>query len=113
VGGTSGIGEYTAKAFVQNSAAPHVYIVGRNAAGAERIIHECAALNADAHVEFLQADVTELREVDRVCEEIGKRENYVNLLVQSQGNLTLRGRDGESLQREPFIPLPSRWDGMR
>jgi hypothetical protein len=41
--------------------------------------------------------VTELAEVDRICKEITNREKRVNLLVQSQGNLTLRGRDGEAL----------------
>jgi hypothetical protein len=95
VGATSGIGEFTAKAFVRNTIGPHVYIVGRNASAAERIIGECKELNKDGKVEFLKADVTELGEVDRVCEEIKKRETYINLLVQSQGNLNLRGRDGK------------------
>jgi len=94
VGATSGIGEYTAKAFVKNALSPRVYIVGRNQAAAERIITECKELNKDGKVEFLKADVTELGEVDRVCEEIKKKEKHVNLIVQTQGNLTLRGRDG-------------------
>jgi short-subunit dehydrogenase len=97
VGATSGIGEYTAKAFVKNTIAPHVYIVGRNAPAAEQIINECKTLNPDGVVEFLKADVSELREVDRICAEIKKKETKINLLVQSQGNFNLRGRDGSSL----------------
>lgn len=94
VGGTSGIGEYTLKAFVQHTVSPRVYLVGRNAEAADRIIKECEALNKDGKVEFLKADVTELKEVDRVCKEIDKKEKGINLLVQTQGNLNLRGRDG-------------------
>jgi NADP-dependent 3-hydroxy acid dehydrogenase YdfG len=95
VGATSGIGEFTAKAFVHNAISPRVYIVGRNQGAADRIIKECKELNKDGKVEFLKADVTELAEVDRVCQEIMKKEKHVNLLVQSQGNLNLRGRDGK------------------
>jgi short-subunit dehydrogenase len=80
---------------VHNTISPHVYIVGRNQGAAERIIKECEALNKDGKVEFIKADVTELAEVDRVCKEIIKKEKHINLLVQSQGNLNLRGRDGK------------------
>lgn len=51
-------------------------------------------MNKDGKVEFIKADVSELAEVDRVCNEIEKKEKHINLLVQSQGNLNLRGRDG-------------------
>ena len=43
----------------------------------------------------MKADVCELKEVDRVCEEIKGKEQRVNLLVQTQGNMNLRGRDGK------------------
>lgn len=81
------------KAFVENAASPRVYFVGRSKSAADRIIDECLALNKDSKVEFLKADVSELKEVDRVCEEILKREGRLNLLVQTQGNLILRGHD--------------------
>jgi NADP-dependent 3-hydroxy acid dehydrogenase YdfG len=95
VGATSGIGEYTAKAFVKNAISPRVYIVGRSQSSADRIIGECKELNKDSKVEFLKADVTELAEVDKVCKEIMAKEKQINILVQSQGNLNLRGRDGK------------------
>jgi NADP-dependent 3-hydroxy acid dehydrogenase YdfG len=71
--------------------------VGRNATAADRIIEECKKLNKDGKVEFLKADVTELKEVDRVCEEIQKREKKINIIIQTQGNLTLNDRNGELL----------------
>ena len=81
---------------MQNTISPKVYIVGRSASAAERIIEECKAINKDGKIEFLQANVTELAEVDRVCKEIEKKESKINLIVQTQGNLTLAGRIGKS-----------------
>jgi NADP-dependent 3-hydroxy acid dehydrogenase YdfG len=71
--------------------------VGRNSTAADRIIKECKELNKEGKVEFLKADVTELKEVDRVCKEIQQREKKINLIVQTQGNLNLDGRNGERL----------------
>ncbi|KAH8592998.1 hypothetical protein B0O99DRAFT_628602 [Bisporella sp. PMI_857] len=110
VGATSGIGEYTAKEFVKNAFSPRAYIVGRNQEAAERIIAECKELNRAGKVEFLKADVTELSEVDRVCAEIRKKESHINLLVQSQGNMNLKGRDenSEGLDRKFTLNFYSR-----
>jgi len=80
---------------VKNSVSPRVYIVGRSQSAANRIIGECKELNKDSKVEFVKADVTELAEVDKVCKEIMSKEKHINLIVQSQGNLNLRGRDGK------------------
>jgi NADP-dependent 3-hydroxy acid dehydrogenase YdfG len=82
---------------------PRVYLVGRNATAAERIIKECGELNKEGKVEFLRADVTELKEVDRVCKEIEKREKKINLIVQTQGNLSLNGRNGNRPLSVPCI----------
>ncbi|KAH8646983.1 hypothetical protein BGZ60DRAFT_535502 [Tricladium varicosporioides] len=116
VGGTSGIGEFTLKAFVSNTVSPRVYIVGRSLPAAERIIAECKTLNEGGEVEFLKADVSELAEVDRVCGEIKRREGKegkegrINLLVQTQGNLTLAGRQEspEGLDRKATLNFYSR-----
>ncbi|KAG0649116.1 Oxidoreductase andH [Hyphodiscus hymeniophilus] len=110
VGATSGIGEYTAKAFVHNAISPRVYIVGRNQDAANRIIKECETANKDGKVEFIKADVSELSEVDRVCKEIAKKEKHLNLIFQTQGNLNLRGRDesSEGLDRKMALNYYSR-----
>ncbi len=72
--------------------------MGRSQTAADRIIEECKALNKDGKVEFIAANVSELVEVDRVCKEIMKKENHINLIVQSQGNLNLKGRDGKLMR---------------
>lgn len=49
--------------------------------------------------------MSELAEVDRVCAEITKKEPHINLIVQSQGNMNLRGRDGKHMKAftNPFV----------
>ncbi|KAJ3750722.1 hypothetical protein DFH05DRAFT_1532100 [Lentinula detonsa] len=79
VGGTSGIGESTLKAFVSYAVQPKIYILGRNNASAERIIGECKFLGPEGHVGeaevvFLQADLSSMKTVEGTCEDIKKRE---------------------------------------
>ncbi|KAL1963463.1 hypothetical protein VTN77DRAFT_8364 [Rasamsonia byssochlamydoides] len=94
VGGTSGIGESTARAFVRHTLSPRVYLVGRNETQASRIISELRALNPEGKISFLRSeDVSLLRNVDAVCDEIKAKEEKVNLLFLSAGILTTRGRD--------------------
>lgn len=94
VGGTSGIGSSTAREFVRHTLAPRVYLVGRNETQASRIISELRALNPEGQISFVKSDVSLLRNVDAVCDEIKAKEEKVNLLVLSQGVLTTKGRDG-------------------
>ena len=85
VGGTSGIGEITLKKFAQYSHHPRAYFVGRSQDAAERIVAECKALNPGGEFIFVKADVSLLRVVDKVCEEIKAKENVLNILFLSQG----------------------------
>lgn len=94
VGGTSGIGEFTAREFVRYTRAPRVYLVGRSQEQADRLITEFKELNKEARTQFIQSDVSLLRNVDEVCEEISAKEDKVNLLVLSAGIMTMKGRDG-------------------
>ncbi|KAG9242780.1 hypothetical protein BJ878DRAFT_583620 [Calycina marina] len=89
VGGTS--------EFVRNTITLRDYLIGRNGGAAHRIIPEFVTLNKEAKVEFVKANATELAEVDRVCDTLIK-EKSITLIIQSQGNLTLKGRD-ESPER--------------
>lgn len=94
VGGTSGIGEAILKATIRATIAPRVYIVGRNRNSGDRIIRECRAMNDSSKIEFLKADVSELANVDRVCNNIVQRERTLNLLVLTAGILSIDGRNG-------------------
>ena len=98
VGGTSGIGEFT----IQALAATHgsdgksirAYIVGRNAAAAEKTIAECRVTCPNGQFIFVKAkDLSLLGDVDRVCAEIIELEEKnktegevprIDILVMSQ-----------------------------
>ena len=94
VGGTSGIGESTARAFIRNTESPRVYLIGRDQARASEIIDELRQTKPDGTVEFIKSDVSLLSEVDAACRRIQEREERVNLLFLSPGVVTMKGRDG-------------------
>lgn len=102
VGSTSGIGLFTAREFVRNTTAPHVYLIGRNAAEASKIVEELRAINSSSQVSFIQKDLSLLKNVDQACNEIKAKEKNVNLLFMTCGYLTLKGRDetAEGLDRK-------------
>ncbi|MCJ1284588.1 hypothetical protein MMC26_003921 [Xylographa opegraphella] len=83
VGGTSGIGENTIRAL----AAAHsdqgkglrLYIVGRNAEAAKKIIAECVHVCPRGQFRFVQAgDLALLKDVDHVCSDITRMEEEEN-----------------------------------
>jgi NAD(P)-dependent dehydrogenase (short-subunit alcohol dehydrogenase family) len=91
-GGTSGIGEETAKNFAEWTVRPRIYILGRSQQSADRIIGECKLINPDAKLKFIQADLALLKNVDRVCTEISQLESRVNVLFLSAGELDIKNR---------------------
>ncbi|OAG05866.1 putative short-chain dehydrogenases/reductase [Paraphaeosphaeria sporulosa] len=97
IGGTSGVGEYTVKAFARYVTKPRAYIVGRSEEAADRIINECKKLNAQGHYEFIQADVSLIRNIDGVCHHIQSKESAINILFQSQGSMGFTKRTSEGL----------------
>ncbi len=102
VGGTSGIGEWTFRAFVKHTNSPRAYLIGRNKAVAAKIVSEAQITNPEANIEFIPADVSLLKEVSRVVQDITRKEERVsgvgkgkvNLLVLSQSSSGLGGRNG-------------------
>ena len=74
---------------------PRVYLLGRSKEQANRILTEFKELNSESRVEFIQCDASLLRDVDKVCDDIKKREEKINLLFLSAGLMTMAGRDGE------------------
>ncbi|KAE8138692.1 short-chain dehydrogenase/reductase [Aspergillus pseudotamarii] len=92
VGGTSGIGESTARAFIRNTNASRAYLVGRDQARATRMIEELRQIRPDSQITFLKADVSLLREVDDACSAIQQKEDKLNLLFLSPGTGTMKGR---------------------
>ncbi|KAL4947819.1 hypothetical protein BDW69DRAFT_199349 [Aspergillus filifer] len=96
VGGTSGISLSTALALARHSTSPRIYLIGRSQSAADDAIERIKTLNPNAQPTFLKADISLLKGVDGVCEEIKKREKYLNLLFMTPGYLTLSGREETS-----------------
>lgn len=97
VGATSGIGEYTLKAFAQQTTTPTIYLVGRSDTAAKRIVAECKGINPGGKYIFIKSDVSLLKNVDEVCEQILAKEDSINLLFQTQGTMVL--------DSEYFLPV--------
>ena len=68
----------------------------RNEDAANRIISELRAIQPDGQLTFIKKDLTLLKNVDEVCEEIKGKERKLNILFMTQGVLSLKGRDGDS-----------------
>ncbi|KAE8369985.1 hypothetical protein BDV27DRAFT_140882 [Aspergillus caelatus] len=92
VGGTSGIGESTARAFIRNTDASRAYLIGRDQERAMRIIEELKQKKPDSEVTFIKSNVSLLREVDKACAIIREKENRVNILFLSPGTGSMNGR---------------------
>ncbi|OBT45008.1 hypothetical protein VE00_04095 [Pseudogymnoascus sp. WSF 3629] len=107
VGATSGIGEYALKEFAQQAKDPKIYLVGRSEDAANRIIAESRDLNHTGQYTFIKSDISLLKNVDNVCQQILARENSINLLFQTQGTLLME-KTSEGLAKLYVLPVTSR-----
>lgn len=87
VGATSGIGRACLVQFAQLTASPRIYFVGRSQQAANEILQNLRQTNPEGKYTFIRADVSLLRNVDKVCEQIRAEEESVNVLFLSQGTL--------------------------
>ena len=94
IGATSGIGQSTLKQFVKYARAPKVYVVGRSKASAASLLDELKILNPQATIIFLETQISLIRNVDRICNEIKSYEQRMDLMVLSTGYLSFAGRQG-------------------
>ena len=110
VGGTSGLGETAARQFAASTDRPKIYLLGRNETAAKRTTGELSQINPGGTFNFLKVDASLLGNIDAVCEKIKQKEHHINLLVLSQGYLSLDWeRQGKYLflycHRFPVIPV--------
>lgn len=116
IGGTSGIGEYTARQLTatiakQSGKGLRLYIVGRNQTAADKIIADCSKDYPQGEFRFMKADDLALvKDVDRVCKEITTAEERasqkpnagparIDFLVMTQGFLSFSPH-----RKSPFPP---------
>jgi NAD(P)-dependent dehydrogenase (short-subunit alcohol dehydrogenase family) len=96
-GATSGIGLATLKQFAKYANGPRAYIIGRSKENAAHIIDQLKIINPMGTFVFIEGQISLIKEVDRIFEEIEKLENYVDILCMSPGYLSLGGRHGSSI----------------
>ena len=93
VGATSGIGLETLKQFTAHIPTPKSYIIGRSQVNSQPLLDELKQINGKGQYIFLEAEISQLKNVDDVCARITAQEDQINLLVMSPGYISFRGRE--------------------
>jgi NADP-dependent 3-hydroxy acid dehydrogenase YdfG len=98
VGGTAGIGKLTLAEMSDLGMNLKVYVIGRKSSYAAFKAHSDAlcAKNPDTEIVWIEGEVSLLAEVKRVCGEIKKREERVDLLFMTTGYAPFGGRESTS-----------------
>ncbi|KAJ8064334.1 hypothetical protein OCU04_006678 [Sclerotinia nivalis] len=91
-GATSGIGMGTLKAFVKYANAPKAYIIGRSKLAAGPLVNGLRLSNPSATLCFLEGEISLIREVDRLCDEVKRKEEKVDFALLSAGCLSFDGQ---------------------
>ncbi|KAK7192368.1 hypothetical protein DPSP01_004955 [Paraphaeosphaeria sporulosa] len=86
-GATTGIGRATLKAFVKYAVAPRIYLFARNTDAAAQVVGECTEINPKCEIEVIKVDLSSMRETEAACEVVLAKEQRVNLLVLSMGEV--------------------------
>jgi NAD(P)-dependent dehydrogenase (short-subunit alcohol dehydrogenase family) len=98
VGGTSGIGKQAAIKLASVTARPTITIVGRNEEAGAQVVNELKAANPNGTYAFKQADVSNLRNVDTICEEVKSESRKLDVLFLSSGTIAF-SKQGEKRPR--------------
>ena len=80
-GATNGIGRATAIGLARSGA--KVVIVARNQSKAAEVVAEVSKIPGVYTPEIVLADLTEMKQVCRVCDEIGTRFGHIDVLINN------------------------------
>jgi NADP-dependent 3-hydroxy acid dehydrogenase YdfG len=90
-GATSGIGSSTLERMASMLPSATFYVIGRSASHFASQRAKLQTLNPTCEVIFLEAEISLLSEVDRVCKQITAAEKKVDYLYMSPGLMPLNG----------------------
>lgn len=112
-GGTSGIGQAMAEEFAKiTKGNAHIIILGRNRAAAEAIISSFPKpTSVQAIHEFVECDVSLIKNVEKTTQSLLSRLSRLNFLVLSAGAINLGGRveTEEGIDKKLALAYYSRW----
>jgi len=113
VGGTAGIGQGLVEAFGEHvKGKAHIVIIGRNQEAANTILASLPKPKDGEHThEFVQCDVSRMKNIQAVTQDLNKRLPKLNFLFMSQGFMTTKGREEteEGLDKKLAVHYYSRW----
>ncbi len=93
VGGTAGIGEYTARKLVERTTPSKLIVSGRNTEAGELITNDLNKVgNTNSH-EFIQVDISSMKKIHSYAEQLKTKIQKLNYLVISAGYFSMNGRD--------------------
>ena len=95
-GATAGIGLATVKAFAKHIPRPKAIIVGRSRAKFEPELQALRTINTNGEYTFIEADISLIKNIDAVCEQIKKQVSTIDLLYVSQGYISFNGRENNA-----------------
>jgi NADP-dependent 3-hydroxy acid dehydrogenase YdfG len=93
-GATSGCGKGALEAFARYANAPTAYIIGRSKSASTPLLEKLASLNPQGTFNFIETEISLIRNVDKVCDEIKSKEKKIDFMSLSPGYLTFAGRQG-------------------
>ena len=95
-GATNGIGLATLRAFAKHIPKPKAIIVGRSRSKFEPQLQNLQSINPNGEFTFIEADVSLIKNIDAVCEQIKKTVSSIDLLFTSQGYISFNGRENNA-----------------
>lgn len=107
VGATSGIGKYTLTELVSLNLPTKCYVVGRKASepAMRPVLEALRRKNTQVELVWVEAEVSLLSEVKRVCDFIKENEERLDLTCLTAGYAPFGGRNGECLLRKWVLRL--------
>ncbi|KAH7096645.1 NAD(P)-binding protein [Auriculariales sp. MPI-PUGE-AT-0066] len=93
VGGTAGVGASIAQVLAERThGRSHIVLIGRNEAAANDIIAKLPKAVDGGRYEFVQCDVSSMRNVGEATKQLSERLDKINYLVMTAGILSMAGR---------------------
>src|SRR5438045_2067901 len=83
----SGISKGTLRQLTKHIKALKVYIIGQSKSSVRPQVDKLEALNSQGSFIFIETEISLIRNVDAVCDEIKAKEQKMNLIVLSTGYL--------------------------